>query len=299
MNRFALTSLIIVIAACSDSTTGTHNINILSPSGVRADVFGENPEQPASYSYSEGTIPTIPTQPNVQGNSQAFQSCFSNLAANNWKVIAERAQTLKWVDDHSPNNYIFGGLASIRWRFYAGTYQNQPIRCVQLDTVKYGIALYPFTSLSVDSNNPRSEWDKDWDFCWGNPLNPIGASPVCTNDNAHIKVWVQFKFRRNCNLMTDPPTSPLNVGAYGETYMLGGTPSYGFGGLWQADLYAVDPQGRWGFWTMNDYGAGAYPYQPYGWPGQVTICGRYNSSGDPRYQYETRTGPAAWLYPTG
>lgn len=278
--------LLAFVAACSDPGPTTPTAS---------------PPTKASPLWSEGGQPTvsydelgIPTYPPVQGNSAAFNYCLNNLLAANWRVTADRGQTLRWDDPSGrPRAEIFNGRVRIYFRFWAGTYAGQPTRCIMRDSTRFNRTAYEYNILI---SQPSMTYTSSYSWCWGNPLNPQGAGPDCTNHPAQITQWVMLPFGRNCYLGGNY--------ARGEEYHLGGLfgPNQDYPMTWQWQLYAVDPQGRHGFWTVDDYGGNESPgtngWAP--WGGGRDVCSRYDPDQvDYNTYWQHRGGTATWGYPEG
>lgn len=137
-------------------------------------------------------------------------------------------------------------------------------------------------------------------WCWGNDLSANPHGPSCTPANAaSVLVRAVFPWGRRCDLTEDGPDNDLinppsarrvdfqTGGMTGPNYTTwGGTPlswvqQNGYTGdtnKWEVQLWAVDNLGRYGYWTVNNYGAGVSPHTD-GWDGAPgsPMCNRYTS----------------------
>jgi hypothetical protein len=285
--------LALALAACGDPTvagapTGVDRI----PATRAAPLYAEppNPQVTVSPDY------TIPVMPTVQGNVAVMNACIYNLRANHWQGTGERGQTLKWDSTDMqgrPRREIFHGGAKIFYTYWAGTYQGQPNRCIQLDSVKFRRVSYEYI---IPISQPTLRYDTKFSWCWGYALNAVNASPWCVGANGRITLTVRLDYGRNC--FVDDPNR-----AAGELYVLGGhnepSPWYPMEWIWR--VWAVDPQGRYGFWTVDDYGGQQSPHWNGWWnsgPGTQHICSHFGNIQNAAY-VTYRGGNGIWGYPEG
>jgi hypothetical protein len=278
-----------------------------------------------------GTINGFYGAPAANPQLAAYNYCFAQLAAANWNPLySDQQQRLIWdtTGVNTGGDTLFKARLRIRYAMWAGTYAYgtdpaKELRCIKIDSVwvyrKAATATgYNGGQVSVVDLIDKPSFETAvagadvW--CWGNDLSANPHGPSCTPANAaSLKVRAKFPWRRACNFHNDNGFGGFNNGgATADTNQTGGLvgPNYitwsgtplswvqqnGYTGdtnQWEVQLWAVE-SGRWGWWTVNNYGGNLSPYtdgyragSPQGKPGSP-MC--------PRYSYDLNNGI---LYPGG